>query len=149
MGISLMTHKIQEANHGQIHHLRYIFILKWTYPLYHYTSLTTKFTETYTIAEDCQTKCCWFNCAQTLQPVHVSTMLQKFLALMLDACEWLLWHPTHFTATDTAPHTHWLWLGVLHVWRGRNKSPYCEMNTVHSACNAANQAVLQLLASQL
>ena len=84
---------------------------------------------------------------QTLQPVHVSTMLQKCVALMLDACEWLLWHPTHFTATDTAPSTHCKWVGCaafLFVWKGRNKSPYCEMNSVHSACNGANQAVLQL-----
>jgi hypothetical protein len=76
------------------------------YPLYHYTSFTTEFTETYVIAQECRTKCCWFNCAHTLQPVLVSIMLQKFLALMLDASEWLLWHPTHFTATDTVPSTH-------------------------------------------
>ena len=33
MGFSLMAQKIQEANRGRIHHLRYIFILK-QYTLY-------------------------------------------------------------------------------------------------------------------
>jgi hypothetical protein len=30
MGFSLMMHKIQEANRGQIHHLRYIFLNECT-----------------------------------------------------------------------------------------------------------------------